>query len=247
MSEVRASWPLRSEHSGTLLRLRKLIENKQSFALCFLAHSDSAYRETVAGFLAELLNARLRVAIDGKVRVGTEDLFGRLSEPTYVGPAQLSGLESWPDGLGDLLTRLNYRREAFAARCQRPLLIWIRRRDLQAVATGAADLWAWRSGVFDFSLPEVPIRAEPHYVRTDPIAANKPARQQRLANLQRYLRARSSLNTADVDLLVELGDLQVSLGHAEDAEQSYSRALAAVSATDDRRRRAIAQGRMRAH
>ena len=244
MSKVRTSWPLRSEHSGAVLRLRRVVENKQSFVLCFLAHSDSAYRETVAGFLAGLLNARLHVAIDGKIRVGTEDLFRRLSDATHVGPAQLDGLESWPEGLDDLLTRLNYRREAFAARCQRPLLIWVRRRDLTIVATGAADLWAWRSGVFDFSLPEVPIPAEPHYVRTDPIAVDKPAHRQRLADLQRYLRIRPALKTADVDLLVELGDLQAFLGHSEEAEQSYSKALTVVSATDDRRRRAIVQGRI---
>ena len=153
-------------------------------------------------------------------------------------------MESWPDGLDDLLIRLNYRREAFAARCQRPLLIWIRKLDLQAVATGAADLWAWRSGVFDFSLPEVPVRAEPHYMRTDRIATDRPARRQRLVDLQRYLSARPSLKAADVDLLVELGDVQASLGHREDAEQSYSQALTAVSETDDRRRRAIVQGRI---
>jgi len=227
-----------------LLRLRRLVENKHSFVLCFLTYSDSAYRETVAAFLAELLNGRVRVVIDCKVRVGTEELFGRLSDPTYAGPAQLSGLESWPDGLDDLLTRLNYRREAFAARCQRPLMIWIRERDLKSVATDAADLWAWRSGVFDFSPPESPVRAEPHYVRTHFIVSDRPARQQRLVDLQRYLRARPSLQAADVELLVELGDLQDSLGHPEDAEQSYSQPLTAVLATDDRRRRAIVQGRI---
>ena len=244
MSKVRTSRPLHAEHSGVVLRLRRLVENRQSFVLCFLTYSDSAYRETVASFLSELLDAGLRVAIDGKVRVGTEELFGRLSDPTYAGPAQLDGLESWPDGLDDLLTRLNYRREAFAARCQRPLLIWIRKRDLQAVATGAADLWAWRSGVFDFSLPGVSVQAEPHYVQADRIVADMPARRRRLVDLQRYLCARPSLKAADVDLLVELGDLQVSLGDPEDAEQSYSQALTAVSATDDRRRRAIVQGRI---
>ena len=226
MSKSQGSWPLRSEHSGALLRLRRLVENKRSFVLCFLTYSDSAYRETVADSLAELLDARLRVAIDCKVRVGTEDLFGWLSDPTYEGPAQLNGLESWPEGLDNLLTRLNYRREAFAARCQRPLLLWIRECDLQTVATGAADLWAWRSGVFDFSLPEVPVRAE-----------------QRMVDLQRYLRERPSLKAADVDLLVELGDLQTSFGRSEDAEQSYSQALTAATAIGDSRRRAIAQGR----
>ena len=38
--------------------------------------------------------------------------------------------------------------------------------------------------------------------------------------------------------------MQDSLGHPEDAEQSYSQALTAVSGTDDRRRRAMAQGRI---
>ena len=244
MSKVFASWPLHSEHSGALLRLRRLVEHRKSFVLCFLIYSDSAYRETAVGFLAELLGAQLRVAIDRDIRVGTEDLFGRLSDPAYDGPAQLIGLESWPDGLDDLLKRLNYRREAFAARCQRPLLIWIRKRDVQMVTTSAADLWAWRSGVFDFSLPEVSVRAEPQHVRIDPFASDRPARQQRLAKVQRHLSARPALQAADVDLLVELGDLQDSLGHAEDAEQSYLQALTAVAGTDDRRRRAMAQGRI---
>ena len=244
MSKVGTSWPLHSEHSGALLRLRRLVERRKSFVLCFLTYSDSAYRETAVGFLVDLLGAQLRVAIDGDIRVGTEDLFERLSDSAYEGPAQLMGLESWPDGLDDLLKRLNYRREAFAERCQRPLLVWIRKRDVQMVATSAADLWAWRSGLFDFSLPEVYGQSEPQHVRTGLFASDRPARQQRLANLQRHLRARPSLKAADVDLLVELGDLQDSLGHPEDAEQSYSQALTAVSGTDDRRRRAMAQGRI---
>ena len=244
ISRVGTSWPLHSEHSGALLRLRRLVEHRRSFVLCFLTYSDSAYRETAADFLAELLGARLCVGVDANVRVGTEDLFGRLSDPAYEGPAQLIGLESWPDGLDDLLKRLNYRREAFAARCQRPLLLWIRKRDVQTVATGAADLWAWRSGVFDFSLPEVLVRAEQHHVRTDLVGPDRPARQQRLLEVERHLRARPSLQAADVDLLVELGDLQDALGQPEDAQHSYSQALTAASGTDDRRRRVLAQGRI---
>jgi tetratricopeptide (TPR) repeat protein len=244
ISRVGSSWPLHSEHSGALLRLRRLVEHRRSFVLCFLTYSDSAYRDTVAGFLDELLGARVRVAIDGYHPVGTEDLFGRLSDCAYQGPAQLIGLESWPDGLDDLLKRLNYRREAFAARCQRPLLLWIRKRDVQTVATGAADLWAWRSGVFDFSLPEVLVRAEQHHVRTDLVGPDRPARQQRLLEVERHLRARPSLQAADVDLLVELGDLQDALGQPEDAQHSYSQALTAASGTDDRRRRVLAQGRI---
>ena len=244
MNEVGTAWPLRSEHSGALLRLRRLIANRRSFTLCFLPYSDSAYRDIAAAFLAELLGARLRVAIDRDIRIGTEDLFERLSDQAHDGPVQLSGLERWPDGLDNLLQRLNYRREALAARCRRPVLAWIRNRDVAAVATGAADLWAWRSGVFDFTLPASADRVDPLPTRIDLPSANEPARRDRLDELQRFLRTRSPLRPVDVDLLLELGDLQRSIGRPEEAERSYSRALTALASMDDRRRRAIARGRI---
>ena len=244
MSESSA-WPIRSEHSGTLLQLRRLVANRRSFTLCFLPYSDSAYRDIAAAFLAELLGARLHVAIDRDNRIGTEDLFERLSDQAHDGPVQLSGLERWPDGLDNLLQRLNYRREALAARCRRPLLAWIRNRDVAAVATGAADLWAWRSGVFDFTLPASADHVDPLPRRIDlPSSANESARSERLDELQRFLRSRSPLRPVDVDLLLELGDLQRSIGQPEDAERSYARALTALASMDDRRRRATARGRI---
>lgn len=198
----------------------------------------------MAAFLAELLGARLRVAIDRDIRIGTEDLFERLSDQAHDGPVQLSGLERWPDGLDNLLQRLNYRREALAARCRRPVLAWIRNRDVTAVATGAADLWAWRSGVFDFTLPASADRVDPLPTRIHFPSTNEPALRERLDELRRFLRSRSPLRPVDVDLLLELGDLQRSIGQPEDAERSYARALTALASMDDRRRRATARGRI---
>ena len=200
MSEARTAWPLRSEHSGTLLRLRRLIANRRSFTLCFLTYSDSAYRDIVAAFLADLLGARLRVAIDRDIRIGTEDLFERLSDPAHDGPVQLSGLELWTEGLDNLLQRLNYRREALAARCRRPLLAWIRNRDVTTVATGAADLWAWRSGVFDFLLPASADDVDPLPTKINLPSANESARRERLDELQLFLDSRSPLRPVDVRL-----------------------------------------------
>ena len=244
MDEAGASWTLRSEHSGAFLRLRKLLEGRQSFTLCFLTYSDSFYRDEAAGFLERRLGARVRVSIDPDVRIGTEDLFDRLSEDPHFGPAQLMGLEHWPEGIDNLLTRLNYRREALAERCRRPLLFWVLSKDLNAVATGAADLWAWRSGVFDFTLPAVPYLEILHRSRIDQETADTPRRRARMEELQQYLATRSSLRPIDVDLLVELGDLRRSLGELTQAENAYSRAQDALSDMDDHRRQAVTRGRI---
>ena len=244
MDEAGASWPLCSEHSGAFLRLRRLLEGRRSFTLCFLTYSDSFYRDEAAGFLERRLDAAVRVSIDREVRIGTEDLFERLSADPHRGPAQLMGLEHWPEGLDNLLTRLNHRREALAKRCARPLLFWVLSRDLGAVATGAADLWAWRSGVFDFTLPALPRTGALHRSRIGQEMADTPRRRARMEELQEYLAARSSLRPIDVDLLVELGDLRRSLGEVVEAEDAYSRAQDALSNMDDRRRQAITRGRI---
>ena len=154
--QVQTQWPLLSEHSGAFLRLCKLLSGKQGFTLCFLTFSDSAYRDKVAELLAHRLHARVCVTIDPEKPIGTEELFIRLNKGKRAYRAQLFGMERWPDGLDNLLTRLNHRRDALEEICQRPLLFWVPSRKLNLVATHAADLWAWRSGVFAFALSKGP-------------------------------------------------------------------------------------------
>ena len=239
-----AVWNLLSEHSGAFLRLQRMLEGRRSFTLCFLMYSDSAYRDRVADFLAERLCARVRVTIDPDAAIGTEALFEKLSADRRDRPAQLIGLERWPEGLDDLLARLNYRRGALAERCTRPLLVWVLSRHLRSVATRAADLWAWRSGVFDFTLPadnDSGIRLLSPYARE---TAAPPRRLAQIAELQKHLAGRSQWRAVDVDLALELGDLRVSLGNVEEAEAAYRKARAALSSLDDHRLIAIAEGRI---
>ena len=245
MGRPGAIWSLRSEHSGAFLRLQRLLDGRQLFTLCFLTYSDSAYRDEVADFLEERLGARVRVSIDPDDRIGTEALFEKLSAGRNRGPAQLTGPERWPEGLDDLLGRLNHRRGALAERCARPLLMWIRSRDLRAVATRAADLWAWRSGVFDFVLPASPNRREPH--RPHGWAAgvtDASRRRERIEELRQFLAKRPSLRPIDVDLLLDMGELHESFGEMEAAKAAYLRARDALASMDDRRRRAITEGRI---
>ena len=221
-----------------------MLKGSQSFKLCFLTYSDSFYRDRVADFLEERLYARVRVFIDPDSPIGTEHLFQELSVDRSSGPAQLAGLERWPEGFDDLLTRLNYRRGALAERCARPLLVWVRSRDLRSVATRAADLWAWRSGVFDFSVPADTGHRDLRQSGVDHATARMPHRLARIEELKQYLSTRSSWRPIDVDLSIELGDLQRSLGEMVQAESAYREARLALSAIDDRRRAAIAEGRI---
>ena len=242
--EPAAVWNLHSEHSGVFLRLQRTLKGRQSFTLCFLTYSDSFYRDKVADLLEERICARVRVSIDPDARIGTEALFEKLSAGSEGIPAQLTGLEQWPEGFDDLLKRLNYRRGAFAERCARPLLVWVLSRNLRSVATRAADLWAWRSGVFDFTLPADTDHRDLRHSRVDHATAQAPRRLARIDELRQYLAARSSWRPIDADLSIELGDLQHSLGEIMQAEAAYLRARDALANTGDRRRIAIAEGRI---
>ena len=243
-SRPAAIWNLRSEHSGAFVRLQRMLEGRRSFALCFLTYSDSSYRDTVADFLEARLCARVRVTIDPNAAIGTEALFEKMSADSHSRPVQLIGLERWPEGLDDLLTRLNYRRGALADRCARPLLVWIQSRHLRAVATRAADLWTWRSGVFDFTLPAdtgASIRLLSPFVRE---TATAHRRRARVEELQSHLAGRAQWRPLDIDLALELGDLKRSMGEMEAAEASYRNARSALAGLDDRRLGAITEGRI---
>ena len=244
--QVRLQRPLLSEHSEAFLRLQKLLAGKQGFTLCFLVFSDSAYRNRVAEHLANLLHARVQVTIDPSEPIGTEELFKRLNAGEGTMPAQLLGIERWPEGLDDLLARLNHRRDALAKRCRRPLLFWILSKDLNMVATRAPDLWAWRSGVFAFSLPHCPVPAKKKNQSRMPFtsAADAAKRRSRIKELQDYFATRCPTHDYEVNLLVELGDLHFLFGELEAAEEVYRQAKQTLSSLDDSRQRAVVWGRI---
>ena len=48
------------------------------------------------------------------------------------------------------LAVLNYKRESFRKEIAAPVVFWLPEYAMQAIAEGAPDFWAWRSGVFEF-------------------------------------------------------------------------------------------------
>ena len=193
--------------------------------LCFLVFSDSTYRNKVAQFLADHFRAHVRIAIDLEEPIGTEELFIRLNGGDPNDPLQLSGLEHWPEGLDNLLGRLNLRREALAERCRRPVLVWTLSTQVNAIITRAADLWAWRAGIFEFALPKGPppgqvLAYSPFYSLAD---EEVDKRRKRIERLDGYLAKRSAMLASDIDLLCELGALRLLLRNVAGAEAAYAR------------------------
>ena len=239
-----SDWDLLSKHSGAFSRLKRALTGRASFTLCFLTFSDSAYRDHAAQFFRGSLRAEAPVVVDPDARIGTEELFLRLGAGDATAPAQLVGIEHWPEGLDDLLARLNHRREALAERCARPLLFWVPSLLTATVATRAADLWAWRSGVFDFTLPEEPRLPRLAHGHVDENRVSASVREARIAELRDYLHSRPRWEAVDVDLAIELGDLLDVSGATTQADETYRKAEAALRHLGDPRRTAIAWGRI---
>ena len=241
MRERSTAWPFLPAHAEAFVRLRKLLTGKHGFTLCFLTFSDSAYREKIARFLADQLHARTQVAIDETERIGTEDLFIRLDQSKPHQPVQLSGLERWPEGLDNLLGRLNLRREALGDRCHRPLLFWTLSSQVREVAVRAADLWAWRSGLFEFPLPSRALPAQ--RIDYSPIFSLSPAevakRRKRIRDVLDYLVERPVMLASHIEMLLDVGRLRLSLGEVDAAERAYRRAQDASRAIGDVRQQAM--------
>ena len=242
MNTDHGTWNLLSEHSGPFLRLQRTLRGRDGFALCLLVYSDSVYRARVADFLRGRLDATVEIAINEESENGIDALLERLSGVEC--PVQIVGLHLWATGLDDLLTRLNHRRESVAELFPHPLLVWIRSVDLRAAATRAADFWAWRTGVFDFALPAGRHRSSPHGYQTNPVAIDAAEREDRVRAIRSHLGDRAAVRPIDAELLVELGDLHRWEGDTESARKAYREAEEALAHSSDRRRLAIARGRM---
>ena len=243
MTRNAIAWPFIAAHAADFVRLQRTLTDARGFMLCFLVFSDSAYRNKVAQFLADHFHAHVHVAIDPREPIGTEELFIRLNGGDPGDPSQLSGLEHWPEGLDNLLGRLNLRREALAERCRRPVLVWTLSTQVNAVAMRAADLWAWRTGIFQFALPKGPRPSQtPDYSPFFSLAAedvNK--RRSRIERLEGYLAKRPVMLASDIGLLCELGALRLLLRNVAGAEAAYAQAQDACWRIGDPRLRAAVE------
>jgi tetratricopeptide (TPR) repeat protein len=102
----------------------------------------------------------------------------------------------------------------------------------------AADFWAWRKQVFDFSLPvELPVRPEISWAMVN---LDSPAKRQRIAEITTFLHAQPDTDSlSHADLQHELGRLYWSIGEYTLARQHLDIAINAYTLLDDAQARAM--------
>ena len=171
----------------------------------------------------------------------------------------LTGLElSIPLGASAarLMAELNLGRELFLRDAPCPLVFWLPDYAVTAVARHAPDFWAWRSGVFEFTLEE-PHRREAYarYIELDGnlaalsnlTAARKLQRQRILEGLLDDFQALPPQRATQeqlAEIQQELAALQWLQGKPQEAMALYQESLATIQALGDVREIAVTQSSM---
>ncbi|MDD2892882.1 MAG: tetratricopeptide repeat protein [Halothiobacillaceae bacterium] len=231
-------------HSGDFLRLLRLLKHNSGNQFVFIAFTSFAYRDQIIERLNAIYphSARLEIA-DTTL---PSELIHQLAElGRKHGPIHLTGLEPWlrkqtnAAGLG----ALNQRREYLAETIPTTLVFWLEQPTIAAFANQAADLWAWRTAVLDFS--EVAPRRE----RIDQKQlflgnAELVALENRLSDIQSHIKQRSPLSAADAALMLEASRIEMRRGNLDNALNYAESAKNLFNNHDHIREKAIASGQI---
>lgn len=149
------------------------------------------------------------------------------------------GLERWippSEKYPPLLSYLNLKRELFRQMFPHPLAIWLPSRALNALARGAPDFWAWRSGVYRLA-PEPESLGQPLELLSDeaPFLSrnlSEPAKRAHLAMLEGLLSDYRRLGSGPRErkeqgnILLKIGAIHRELGELIEAKQAFEESLA---------------------
>lgn len=216
-----AALDLLPQHITDFQRLVKDLRFGSHFQLLICEYSDAIYRDALIQRIDEVL---------GGEGLRSERLV--LSQETYSDFAMVEadlrrlaadhqaihivGGESWFDDAR--WQAFNVRREAVARDVPVCLLLWLRAEPINRLARLAPDLWAWRAGVFSFSMADVPL-PQTLTPQLDPIDFRSLAeRSQRIATLRAYLQSEPPPpDDIRLPLLDEMAGLYFRLGELDEA------------------------------
>ncbi len=148
------------------------------------------------------------------------------------------GLDIWAyDPEKEWLPSLNYQRESLTGQCPIPMVFWLPRGLIRLMALQAPDMWAWRAGVFDFSV-HAQVEVSPH-IKPDKLflsATERERRQQWIRELDAYLGSRPDMAAGlRASLLCEQGDLYEAIGKNAESLVCYEHALNLYKTLSDER------------
>ncbi len=151
--------PLDRDDPETLDALERLIRRADGFALAFARVNSLARRRELTHELCQRLEGDIRV-LEVDIPPETTDLEAVLAD-VYAdlegeGKAAffVTGLEGVLSSVRErtgFLPVLNYKRENLQRSVPAPVVLWLPEFALRYIARGAPDLWAWRSGMFEFA------------------------------------------------------------------------------------------------
>jgi len=234
-------WQLDSGHSGCLIRLQRLLEKLRGFHALIVQHNRPLYRDGLIDFLAA--SSTDQITLDLKQCndfAEFEQCFVALSENVSV--VHIINLESLSEQKRQEFFRgINYHREFLARSFAGVVMFWCIEVHIREMALKAADFWAWREQVFDFSssVDTVPHQIEPwHQV----LNLDSAVKQERIEEIESFLRSEADkLTLSRTDLKQELGRLYWSVGEYKKAEQAFQLAIDDYHQLDEREAEAVTQ------
>jgi len=161
----------------TVTALENLLQRAQDFSLAFARINMLTERERLVAEIRRRLESRGIKLFEVHLPASTVDLLAEILEQLkgqhffslkssqsdrsridataqqviFVYGIERSILSS--ESYHPTLAVLNYKRELFRDRLPVPIVFWLPEYALSAIAEGAPDFWAWRSGVFEFVTP----------------------------------------------------------------------------------------------
>lgn len=214
-------------------RLAKLVQARQGkHQLLLIDCRSEPLRERIVAALEELFGAArpaARVALDAARQTTFAEVERMLIDAAatrdlvhVLGAAQWFAVREHGPGRWE---SFNLRREAIAQNVHASLLFWLNAEAIADLAHLAADLWAWRAGVFEFAeeavfAPDAPRLAARDFSLPDRRTLSERAR--RIGELKSALNAQPPLPDDSYFLLaMELGSLLRSIGRNSEAEKHY--------------------------
>ncbi|MCM8636495.1 MAG: hypothetical protein NFW15_11225, partial [Candidatus Accumulibacter sp.] len=218
---------LRPEHYTDFQRLLKTLRFGSRFQLLICEFNDVPYREALIARLDDVLAvaklASARLALAGAPHPDFAAVEAALRGlAAGCDAVHVCGGESWFSPPGDMAAgrweAFNLRREAIARDVPLRILLWLTTAPIRQLALRAPDLWAWRSGIFSFTLADQPAIPALHPFDEAIDRRSLVERTRRIGELRSALGSAAALpEDLRLGLLDELAELLRSVGELDEA------------------------------
>lgn len=213
---------------------RAILLRKKGFFLLIASFNHDAYRDKLIGEINRIFTRStvLKITKDRFHQfVEFENQMASLSKEFSLVHVVNRGEKFYKDTWPVFYKGLNYHREKIAAESPISIILWMRPGDVKDFALAAPDMWSWRSGVFDFELPEQQFET----LKKNDINEKKYARIEEITN---YLIDNPDLEeNLKAALYQEMGELYYDLDDYKKAEEYIVKTLGYYTKKGDSRKK----------